>query len=139
MGHIAVAGTVLLCIPAPAAGVDVSETPMTVQHMAAGKDELMIHYTGAFGDWLALKGVQKNGTEYFTGNLLTAVEMTNVNTGAGLYAPLRIMVYENAQGATTIEYDKPSSLLNQFHSAAIDVQGRSLDVRLAKLCNAVLQ
>jgi uncharacterized protein (DUF302 family) len=106
---------------------------------AAGKDGLMIHYTGSFGDWLVLKGVQKNGTEYFTGNILTAVEMTNVNMGAGLYAPLRIMVYENAQGGTTIEYDKPSTLLSQFHSAAIDVQARSLDDRLAKLCDAVLQ
>ncbi|MBW0450947.1 DUF302 domain-containing protein [Paraburkholderia phenoliruptrix] len=106
---------------------------------AAGKYGLMIHYTGSFTNWLALKGVQKRGTEYFTGNILTAVEMTNQNMGAGLYAPLRIMVYENAQGGTTIEYDKPSTLLSQYHSAAIDVQGRSLDERLAKLCNAVLQ
>jgi uncharacterized protein (DUF302 family) len=180
---IAVAGGVLLAIPALAATVKVSENRMIVQHVtvssskpylavkqeiegrlsrlddhfrtlakekridelraelqkAAGKDGLMIHYTGAFGDWLALKGVQKNGTEYFTGNILTAVKMTNVNMGAGLYAPLRIMVYENAQGGTTIEYDKPSTLLSQFHSAAIDVQGRSLDDRLAKLCSAVLQ
>ncbi|MGF6507730.1 DUF302 domain-containing protein [Paraburkholderia sp. 32] len=106
---------------------------------AAGKYGLMIHYTGAFSNWLALKGVQKQGTEYFTGNILTAVEMTNQNMGAGLYAPLRIMVYENSQRGTTIEYDKPSTLLSQYHSAAIDVQGRSLDERLAKLCNAVLQ
>ncbi|WP_250866697.1 DUF302 domain-containing protein [Caballeronia sp. INSB1] len=107
---------------------------------AAGKYGLMIHYTGAFTTWLAaLKGVQKRGTEYFTGNILTAVEMTNQHMGAGLYAPLRIMVYENAQGGTTIEYDKPSTLLSQYHSAAIDVQGRSLDERLARLCNAVLQ
>jgi uncharacterized protein (DUF302 family) len=106
---------------------------------AAGKYGLMIHYTGSFTNWLALKGVQKRGTEYFTGNILTAVEMTSQNMGAGLYAPLRIMVYENSQGGTTIEYDKPSSLLSQYHSAAIDIQGRSLDERLAKLCNAVLQ
>uniref|UniRef100_E1T9P3 DUF302 domain-containing protein n=1 Tax=Burkholderia sp. (strain CCGE1003) TaxID=640512 RepID=E1T9P3_BURSG len=106
---------------------------------AAGKYGLMIHYTGSFTNWLALKGVQKRGTEYFTGNILTAVEMTSQNMGAGLYAPLRIMVYENSQGGTTIEYDKPSTLLSQYHSAAIDVQGRSLDERLAKLCNAVLQ
>jgi uncharacterized protein (DUF302 family) len=105
----------------------------------AGDDGLVIHYIGLHGDWLVLKGQHKNGTEYFTGNILTAVEMTNVNMAAGLYAPLRIMVYENAQGGTTIEYDKPSTQLSQFHSAQIDVQGRSLDDRLAKLCASVLQ
>jgi len=182
-GTVAFAGSVLISIPALAATVEVSETPMIVQHVtvssskpypavkqaiesrlaklddrfrtlakekrigelraelqkSAGTHGLMIHYTGDFGNWLALKGVQKNGTEYFTGNILTAVEMTSVNMGAGLYAPLRIMVYENAQGGTTIEYDKPSTLLSQFHSAAIDAQGRSLDDRLAKLCDAVMQ
>ena len=106
---------------------------------AAGSDGLVIHYIGVHGDWLALKGQRKNGTEYFTGNILTATEMTSVDMAAGLYAPLRIMVYENAQGGTTIEYDKPSTQLSQFHSAKIDVQGRSLDERLAKLCVSVLQ
>ncbi len=106
---------------------------------AAGNDGLVIHYIGLHGDWLMLKGQRRNGTEYFTGNVLTATEMTSVNMAAGLYAPLRIMVYENAQGGTTIEYDKPSTQLSQFHSAQIDVQGRSLDDRLAKLCASVLQ
>jgi uncharacterized protein (DUF302 family) len=105
----------------------------------AGNDGLVIHYIGVHGDWLVLKGQRKNGTEYFTGNILTATEMTSVNMAAGLYAPLRIMVYENADGGTTIEYDKPSTQLSQFHSSAIDAQGRSLDDRLAKLCAAVLQ
>ncbi|WP_241023741.1 DUF302 domain-containing protein [Burkholderia sp. Ac-20365] len=111
----------------------------TALQKAAGNDGLVIHYIGLHGDWLMLKGQRKNGTEYFTGNILTATEMTSVNMAAGLYAPLRIMVYENAQGGTTIEYDKPSTQLSQFHSAQIDVQGRSLDDRLAKLCAAVLQ
>lgn len=106
---------------------------------AAGTDGLVIHYIGVHGDWLTLKGQRKNGTEYFIGNILTATEMTSVNMAAGLYAPLRVMVYENADGGTTIEYDKPSTQLSQFHSAKIDVQGRSLDDRLAKLCASVLQ
>jgi uncharacterized protein (DUF302 family) len=111
----------------------------TALQKAAGTDGLVIHYIGPHGDWLILKGQRKNGTEYFTGNILTATEMTSVNMAAGLYAPLRIMVYENADGGTTIEYDKPSTQLSQFHSARIDVQGRSLDDRLAKLCASVLQ
>ena len=176
-------GMNVVCTPAMAATVDVSETQTIIDHVtvssskpyasvkqdlesrlgrlddhirtllkqnkveelraalqrAAGNDGLVIHYIGVHGDWLVLKGQHKNGTEYFTGNVLTAVEMTNVNMAAGLYAPLRIMVYENTQGGTTIEYDKPSTQLSQFHSAQIDAQGRSLDDRLAKLCASVLQ
>ncbi|MGF6781835.1 uncharacterized protein (DUF302 family) [Paraburkholderia sp. GAS334] len=176
-------GMNVVCTPAMAATVDVSETQTIIDHVtvssskpyasvkqdlesrlgrlddhirtllkqnkveelraalqrAAANDGLVIHYIGVHGDWLVLKGQHKNGTEYFTGNVLTAVEMTNVNVAAGLYAPLRIMVYENTQGGTTIEYDKPSTQLSQFHSAQIDAQGRSLDDRLAKLCASVLQ
>lgn len=176
-------GMNVVCEPAMAATVDVSETQTIIDHVtvssskpyasvkqdlesrlgrlddhirtllkqnkveelraalqkAAGDDGLVIHYIGVHGDWLVLKGQHKNGTEYFTGNILTAVEMTSVNMAAGLYAPLRIMVYENAQKGTTIEYDKPSTQLSQFHSAQIDAQGRSLDDRLAKLCASVLQ
>ena len=104
---------------------------------AAGKDGLVLHYTGLHGDWLILKGARQNVTEYFIGNVLSAVEMTSVNKAAGLYAPLRIVLYENAQGGSTIEYDKPSTQLSQYHSPAIDAVGRSLDDRLARLVTAV--
>ena len=100
---------------------------------AAGTDGLVIHYVGVHGDWLILKGGPKNVTEYFIGNILSAVEMTSVNFAAGLYAPLRIVLYENAEGGSTIEYDRPSTQLSQFRSARIDLVGKSLDERILKL------
>jgi hypothetical protein len=104
----------------------------------AGKDGLIIHYVGVHGDWLIMKGKRANVVEYFIGNVLSAVEMTSVNYGSGLYAPLRIVLYENARGGSTIEYDRPSTQLSQYHSAYIDDMGRSLDERLSKLCSSVL-
>jgi hypothetical protein len=104
----------------------------------AGKDGLIIHYVGVHGDWLIMKGKRANVVEYFIGNVLSAVEMTSVNYGSGLYAPLRIVLYENAKGGSTIEYDRPSTQLSQYHSADIDDMGRSLDARLSKLCASVL-
>lgn len=104
----------------------------------AGKDGLIIHYVGVHGDWLIMKGKRANVVEYFIGNVLSAVEMTSVNYGSGLYAPLRIVLYENARGGSTIEYDRPSTQLSQYHSADIDDMGRSLDERLSKLCASVL-
>ena len=106
---------------------------------AAGKDGLVIHYTGVHGDWLILKGTRGNVTEYFIGNILSAVEMTSAHYGAGLYAPLRIVVYESPRGGgTTIEYDRPSTQLSQYHNVDIDAMGRSLDERLDRLVASTL-
>jgi uncharacterized protein (DUF302 family) len=56
--------------------------------------------------------------------------MTHVNPAAGLYAPLRVVVYENGQGGTTMEYDKPTTMFGQFKSPEIDQMAQSLDQRL---------
>jgi uncharacterized protein (DUF302 family) len=37
------------------------------------------------------------------------MQMTQHDIRAGLYAPLRVLVYENDDGKTCVEYDKPSS------------------------------
>jgi hypothetical protein len=40
--------------------------------------------------------------------------MTQHDIRASLYAPLRVLIYENEEGKTCVEYDKPSSLFGQF-------------------------
>jgi uncharacterized protein (DUF302 family) len=96
----------------------------------AGDDGLAIHYIALHGDLLALKGERRPLTTYYIGNVLSAVEMTKVNPAAGLYAPLRVVVYANAEGGTTMEYDRPSSMFGQFKNAEIDAMAQSLDQRL---------
>ena len=44
--------------------------------------------------------------------------------------PLRVVVYANRQGGTTIEYDRPDSVFGQFKSAELDAMAQSLDQRL---------
>jgi uncharacterized protein (DUF302 family) len=96
----------------------------------AGADGLAIHYVAPHGDLLALKGQRRQLIAYYIGNVLSATEMTNVNPAAGLYAPLRVVVYANGQGGTTLEYDRPSSMFGQFKDPVIDEMGVSLDNRL---------
>jgi uncharacterized protein (DUF302 family) len=96
----------------------------------AGEDGLAIHYVALHGDLLALKGEKRPLTAYYIGNVLSAVEMTHVNPAAGLYAPLRVVVYANAEGGTTMEYDRPTTMFGQFKSAEIDAMAQSLDQRL---------
>jgi uncharacterized protein (DUF302 family) len=105
---------------------------------AAGKDGLVIHYVGVHGDWLILKGARGDVTEYFIGNILSAVEMTSANPAAGLYAPLRVIVYASPKGGSVIEWDRPSTQLSQYHDADIDAMGRSLDERLERLVASTL-
>ena len=100
-------------------------------------DGLMLHYLAVHGDWLALNGGRRRGIVYYVGNILSAAQMTKPNFSAALYAPLRLNVYENAQGGTTFEYDKPSTQFGQFHNAAIDKVAQSLDDRLLSLIKKV--
>jgi uncharacterized protein (DUF302 family) len=94
---------------------------------------LSIHYIAHHGELLALNGPERNITAYYIGDLLSASKMTREVPPAGLYAPLRAVVYENASGGTTIEYDQPSSLFGQFQNPTTDAMGRNLDERMAKL------
>jgi uncharacterized protein (DUF302 family) len=105
----------------------------------AGTDGLVIHYTAIHGEWLRLKGRQKNVVAYLIGNVLSAVEMTNTHFGAALYAPLRIVLYENEMGGCTFEYDKPSTLFSQYGEAAIDAVAKSLDERLLRLLSSLAE
>jgi uncharacterized protein (DUF302 family) len=96
----------------------------------AGADGLAIHYGALHGDLLALRGERRPLIAYYIGNILSASEMTRVNPAAGLYAPLRVVVYANEKGGTTMEYDRPTSMFEQFKSADIDAVAQSLDDRL---------
>jgi uncharacterized protein (DUF302 family) len=97
---------------------------------AAGEDGLAIHYVGPHGDWLALEGERRNATAYLIGNVLYAVQMTRIDLAAGLYAPLRVVLYENPEGGSTFEYDKPSTQFGQFGQPEIDRVAAILDERL---------
>src|ERR1700722_2944845 len=98
----------------------------------AGRDGLAIHNIAVHGEWLMLNGAPRNGNVYYIGNVLSAVQMTRRDFGAGLYAPLRVAVYEDGDG-TTFEYDKPSTLFAQFRDPKIDEVAHSLDDRLSAL------
>ncbi len=66
------------------------------------------------GALLETFGGARNAIQYEIGNPLTAATMTHYRLDAALYAPLRVVLYENAVGLSVIEYDRPSSLFGQF-------------------------
>jgi hypothetical protein len=58
--------------------------------------------------------------------------MTALGIGSGLYAPLSLLVAAD-EGGTTLEYDRPSTLLGQFEDPGIDEVARELDEKMAAL------
>jgi uncharacterized protein (DUF302 family) len=59
--------------------------------------------------------------------------MTQHDVRASLYAPLRVLIYENERGQTCVEYDKPSSLFGQFGNPKVAEVAQMLDRKLEQL------
>ena len=56
--------------------------------------------------------------------------MTQHQLRASLYAPLRVLLYENEAGRAVFEYDRPSSLFGQFGDERVTAVGCELDAQL---------
>jgi uncharacterized protein (DUF302 family) len=83
------------------------------------------------GSILKIAGQPRNAMQYDIGNPHTASKMTRHKLPAGLYAPLRVYLYEDDKGGSVFEYDKPSSEFGQFGDEQVDVVARGLDRDLA--------
>lgn len=104
---------------------------------AAGEEDLMLFGIQDHGKLLSICGSPKKARQYVLGNPLTAVTMTRHDIRAGLYAPLRMFVYEADDLSTRIEFDQPSSLFGQFNNTDIKMVAESLDRKLANLVRKV--
>src|SRR6202021_1966429 len=82
------------------------------------------------GALLQIAGGARNARQYEIGNLLTASKMTRHQLPAALYAPLRVVLFEDEQGRGILEYDRPSSFFSQYGDERVTEGGRSLDTIL---------
>jgi uncharacterized protein DUF302 len=98
--------------------------------------ELAIFLKRDHGLLVGLYGKVREAVQYEIGNPLTASTMTRYQLAAGLYAPLRVVIYETDGDGTRIEYDLPSSLLGQFGDERITEVARELDVALGGALSA---
>ena len=82
------------------------------------------------GALLQTFGGGRNALQYEIGNPVTASTMTRYQLSAALYAPLRVVLFEDEHGKGVFEYDKPSSVFGQYGDERVTEVGRSLDVAL---------
>jgi len=104
-----------------------------------GPSGFMLFRTSDHGALLRLVGQKKKAIQYLVGNPLFAVQMTQHDIRAGLYAPLRVLIYDNDQDKTCIEYDRPSSLFGQFGNAKVTAVATMLDQKLEALVAKTVQ
>ncbi|GEP57853.1 DUF302 domain-containing protein [Reyranella soli] len=88
------------------------------------------------GALLAIAGLTCRAIQYDIGNPLTASKMTRHRLSAGLYAPIRVLLREDAAGVIAFEYDRPASVFGQFGNDEVDGVARQLDSDLQALLEA---
>jgi len=89
------------------------------------------------GSLLGLEGRAARVYQYEIGNPLTAESMIRYNAGAGQYAPLRVVLYEE-NGGSIIAYDSPSDLFGQFGDERVTKVGYDLDRELESVLDQAL-
>jgi uncharacterized protein (DUF302 family) len=113
-------------------GADLEAVRTRLEGMA-GSSGFMLFSASDHGALLRLAGQTKKAVQYLLGNPLFAVGMTQHDIRAGLYAPLRVLIYEDDAKKTCVEYDKPSSLFGQFGNAEVTEVATMLDRKLEHL------
>ncbi len=126
------------CINAATELGDTEEGRAKIEAMV-GPSGFMLFSTQDHGALLRLAGQQRKAIQYVVGNPLFAVQMTQHDIRASLYAPLRVLIYENEAGKTCVEYDKPSSLFGQFGNDRISPTAAMLDRKLEALVAAAFE
>lgn len=89
--------------------------------------KLWIFLVRDHGSLTAADGLKSKAIQYEIGNPLTAERMTRHRLAAGLYAPLRVILYEDEEGRAVFEYDLPSCLFGQFNDERVTSVGFELD------------
>jgi hypothetical protein len=94
--------------------------------------ELSIFEFRDHGAMLKVAGKARNALQYDIGNPITASHMTRHRLAAALYAPIRVVLYENDTGHGVFEYDQPSTTFGQFGDERVTNVARGLDAALAR-------
>ena len=115
-----------------AAGGDAEGARAKIEAIA-GPSGFMLFASHNHGALLRLAGQQRKAIQYVVGNPLFALQMTQHDIRASLYAPLRVLIYEDEGGKTCVEYDRPSSLFGQFGNDRIAPTAAMLDKKLEAL------
>jgi uncharacterized protein (DUF302 family) len=95
--------------------------------------ELSIFLVRDHGALLQIAGRPRQALQYDIGNPITASLMTRHRLAVALYAPVRVVLYEDDNGHGVFEYDRPSSTFGQLGDEQVSVVARGLDAALERV------
>ena len=84
-----------------------------------------------------LAGHETKATEYLLGNHTIAETMFRHDPKALLYAPLRLLVYADADGNAVFSMDQPSAAFGSLGIAEVTKVGESLDRKVVNLLRVI--
>jgi uncharacterized protein (DUF302 family) len=113
--------------------VENSEQVSKIIDSQAGSSGFMTFAVYDHGALINMTGVHQKAKQYVIGNPLIALSMTKHDVRAALYAPLRVLIYEDVSKKIQVEYDLPSSIFGQLHNANVDVVAKELDEKISAL------
>jgi len=117
--------------PSLVKALDAGDVARAIQEKEEGP-ELSIFQSRDHGAILQIDGITRNAFQYDIGNPVTASLMTRHRLAAALYAPIRVVLYENHAGHGVFEYDQPSTTFGQFGDERVTAVARGLDAALAR-------
>lgn len=85
------------------------------------------------GDLLTRSGKPTRAVQYAVGNPLLAIQMIQHSSEAALYAPLRLVVYENGAGKAVVAYERFTSQLAQYSHPEIAQVSQLVEQKLEEL------
>jgi uncharacterized protein (DUF302 family) len=131
--------TVIAAVASPAMAQDARVTvpsqksfDQTISQLKSNVSQggMMIMATVDQGNMLSMTGLKLRATLFLVGNPNVGKMLFSQDHAVGLYVPLRVFVFEGADGKTYLSYDKPSALLGQFNNGEISKTAGMLDQKL---------
>jgi hypothetical protein len=99
--------------------------------------DLMVYAVIDGDEMLFLAGHSTHAVEYLLGNHTIAETMFRHDPRALLYAPLRVLVYSDADGNAVFSMDQPSTAFGSLGIAEVTEVGLSLDRKVANLLRVI--
>jgi uncharacterized protein (DUF302 family) len=107
----------------------------TVDQLKQGvaKNGMMVMSEINQGKMLAMTGIKLNAVSLFVGNPTVGNKLFTADRAVGFVVPIRVNVYDDANGNTYISYVKPASQLSALNNKEVDMIAKMLDQKLEML------
>jgi uncharacterized protein (DUF302 family) len=102
-----------------------------------GPSGFMLFKVFDHGAWIRKTGIERKVLRVVLGNPLIAITMLRHDVNAGLFAPIEVLLVEEAAGRSSLTYLKPSSLMVIEDNPELLSAATELDAKLAVLVEKV--